>query len=133
MRLLPDETRIREVLAAALLLVGCSSPTGPAPVTRLEVYAVPMIVPQCDGSLTSWTVNVQETGEHSTSVCDEAIVLSDLAPNEPITLAIAGYANHSLCWRGTCRVTPLPGLGIAECSQAVDDVCTDAGAPKTGP
>jgi hypothetical protein len=54
--------RARDALACALL-AGCMSPSGPTPETRLEIHAVPMIVPQCDEELTAWTVRVRETGE----------------------------------------------------------------------
>jgi hypothetical protein len=120
--------RARDALAAALL-VGCADPTGPLPVTRLEIYAVPTIVPQCDGELTGWTVTIPATDEEYTSQCDQAIVVSDLVPYAQYTLEIAGYAGEGLCWRGSCTVAPLPGLGIADCANAVTDVCADAGGP----
>lgn len=120
--------RAREAVFAALL-AGCGSPSGPPPVTRLEVHAVPTIVSECDGTLTAWTVKVEESGARYTSACEDAIVVSDLQPYERYTLDIGGYSSRGLCWRGTCAITPLPGLGIAECAQVVSDVCADAGGP----
>jgi hypothetical protein len=118
--------RARDAIAGALL-VGCTTPTGPPPVTRLEVHAVPMIVPACDGELTAWSVKVRETGEHHTSDCEDEIVLSDLQPYQPYSLEIAGYAAEGLCWSGNCAVTPAPGLGLAACAHAVTYGCADAG------
>jgi hypothetical protein len=120
--------RGRDLLAAALL-AGCADPTGPPPVTRLELHAVPTIVPQCDGTLTTWTVSVPVTGELYTSPCDQAITVSDLEPYAQYTLEIDGYAGQELCWRGDCEVAPLPGLGLAPCPDSVIDVCADAGGP----
>ena len=119
--------RGREGLAAVLLF-GCGTPTGPTPVTRLELYAVPLIVPQCDGELTKWTVNVPLTGASYSSPCDQAIVVSNLVPYEQYSLEIAGYSGEELCWSGDCSIAPLPGLGLADCANAVKQVC-DAGAP----
>ena len=78
---------------------------------------------KCEDGLEEWTVEVHETGEHHTSPCDEAIILSVLQPNERYTLAISGSSRDGLCWSGTCAVTALPGLGIAECVDAVTDAC----------
>jgi hypothetical protein len=111
----------------AAFVVGCDSPTGPPPVTQLEIHAVPMIVPECDGQLTAWSVKVRETGEHHTSDCEQEIVVSDLQPYQPYTLEIAGYAAEGICWSGNCDVSPAPGLGLADCPRAVTYGCADAG------
>ena len=108
---------------AAVLFVGCTNALGPAPVTRLEIHAVPTIVAACDEGLDTWTVRVFETGEQYTSPCDAPIVLTVLQPYEPYTLEISGYASERLCWSGKCAVTPLPGLGVAECVNDVIDEC----------
>ena len=120
--------RARAMLAAALL-VGCTSPSGPPPVTRLEIYAVPTIVEQCDEALKEWTVNVRETGEHYSSACDQGIVVNELEPYDHYTLEISGYAPEGLCWFGKCSVTPLPGLDIADCAHVVTDLCTNDEKP----
>ena len=114
-------------LFAAAFLVGCASPTGPSPVTRVEIYAVPTIVEQCDEELGEWTVNVRETGEHYTSPCDQPIVMSELQPYDHYTLEISGYSPEGLCWFGKCSITPLPGLEIADCAHAVTHLCTESG------
>jgi hypothetical protein len=54
-------------LLAAALLVGCPSASGPPPETRLEVHAVPMIVEECDGSLSTWTLHIDEIGRDYTA------------------------------------------------------------------
>jgi hypothetical protein len=113
-----------------LLLAGCDSPTGPAPVTRLEVYAVPTIVAECDGTLTAWTLKVEETGARYASACEQEIVVTDLQPYEHYTLDISGYSAAGECWFGKCAVAPLPGLDIAECPHVpAADVCAEGGAP----
>lgn len=115
---------------AAVLLLGCSSEVSPGPVTRLELHAVPMVVEECNGDLTNWTVHVRETGEQYNATCDQPIVLTALVPYESYTLEISGYARRTECWQGACAITPLPGLGLAECAHTVTDVCnTDAGGP----
>jgi hypothetical protein len=113
----------------AALLAGCNSPSGPPPVTRLEIYAVPTIVAACDGELTAWTVKVEESGARYASACEQAIVVNGLEPYVSYTLDIAGYSNRGLCWQGKCAVTPLVGLDIAACPHATADVCADAGGP----
>jgi len=121
--------RARDALAAALL-VGCGSPSGPPPATRLELFAVPTIVAQCDGELAEWAVDVRETGERYTSACDEPIFLSELIPYYPYTLEITGRSPRgSSCWSGTCSIAPLPGLDIAQCPPATAAACVDAGEP----
>jgi hypothetical protein len=102
-------------------------------VTRVELYAVPMIVPECDGELRRWTVSVRETGEGYSAACDQSITLSVLQPYQTYTLQITGYSADAPCWSGTCLVTPLPGLDTAECPNTVIDACADAGADAGAP
>lgn len=119
----------RRELASALALlaiVGCSGSSVPTPVTLLEIHSVPTIAPNCD-ELTSWSVNVLETGENYTRACDEDMTLTVLQPYQQYTLEIDGYARTQTCWRGECVITPLPGLGLAECPNTVSHVCDDAG------
>jgi hypothetical protein len=114
---------------AAVLLVGCGDPTASTPVTRLELHAVPTVVPQCNGDLTTWSVNVPLAGEYYTGQCDQAVIVSNLAPYQQYTLEISGYSRARLCWSGSCTITPLPGLELAQCPNAVSDLCADAGGP----
>jgi hypothetical protein len=113
-----------------VLLAGCDGPTGPPPVTRLEVYAVPTIVAECDGTLTAWKLKVEETGANYTSGCEQQIVVTGLVPYEHYTLDISGYNGEGECWFGKCEVTPLVGLDIAECPRvALAGACAEAGVP----
>lgn len=114
-----------------VLLAGCDGPTGPPPVTRLEVYAVPTIVAECDGTLTAWTLTVEETGAHYASACEQQIVVTGLVPYEHYTLDMTGYTGEGeKCWFGKCAVTPLVGLDLAECPRvALAGACAEAGVP----
>jgi hypothetical protein len=97
-------------------------------VTRLELYAVPLVVPACDGDLTKWTVYLPLTGASYASTCAVPIVVNNLVPYEEYNLQIAGYFGDELCWSGDCSIAPLPGLGILDCANAVKQVCADAAA-----
>ncbi len=114
---------------ALFLLVGCGTPTGPTPVTRLELYAVPLVVPQCDGALTRWTVKVPLTAASYASTCAVPIVVNNLVPYQQYNLEIEGYDGDQLCWSGVCAIAPLPGLGVPDCPDVVKQVCADASAP----
>jgi hypothetical protein len=114
--------KARHALVAALLL-GCGAPGGPTPETLLEVHAVPTVVPRCDARVTSWKVNVRETGEHYTRACEQVIVLGVLQPYVRYTLELSASTHEGVCWSGTCTVTPAPGLAIAECPSALTEVC----------
>jgi hypothetical protein len=115
---------------SAALLAGCGYPTGPPPVTRLEVYAVPTLVDQCTAEVTAWAVTVEQTGQRYVDDCAQPIVLEDLQEYAQYTLDIAGYTSQGLCWRGTCVVTPLPGLGVADCPQATNVCAENGGGPE---
>jgi hypothetical protein len=115
--------------AIALALVACGDPSGPPPVTRVELFAVPMIVAECHDDLPQWTVTVRETGEVHASRCDDPIVMSELTPYFVYTLEISADALDGSCWSGTCSVTPLPGLGLPDCPHATPSACADGGVP----